>query len=75
MDLAEEGEAVVGANGANTVLIAAMFLNGLRRSIKTIPILNICTPPPDMYNMNACMGNDLAGDMAKSHARLSFSLA
>jgi len=75
MDLAEEGEAVVGANGANAVLIAAMFLNGLRRSIKTIPILNICTPPPDMYNMNACMGNDLAGDMAKSHARLSFSLA
>ena len=57
------------------VLIAATFLNGVKRSIKTIPMLNICTPPPDMYNMNACIGNDFAGDMAKSHARLSFSLA
>jgi hypothetical protein len=75
IDLADEGEAVVGANGANAVLIAAIFLNGVKRSMNTIPILNICTPPPDMYNMNACIGNDLAGDIAKAHARLSFSFA
>lgn len=52
-----------------------MFLNGLSNSIKTIPMLKICTPPPDMYSMNACMGNDLAGAIANSHARLSFKLA
>ena len=55
--------------------IAAMFLNGLRRSMKTMPILNICTPPPDMYNMNACIGSDFAGEIAKSHALLSFRAA
>lgn len=52
-----------------------MFLNGLIRSINTIPMLKICTPPPDMYNMKACMGNDLAGAIAKSHARFSLRLA
>ena len=26
----------------------ARFLNGLERSMKTMPMLNICTPPPDM---------------------------
>ena len=57
------------------VLIAAMFLNGLMRSINTIPMLKICTPPPDIYNMKACIGNDLAGLIAKSHARFSFSFA
>jgi len=72
MDFAE---AVVGANGANAVLIAAMFVNGLIRSMNTIPMLNICTPPPDMYSMKACMGSDLAGLIAKSHARFAFSFA
>jgi hypothetical protein len=48
-------------------------LNGLRRSMNTIPMLNICTPPPDMYSMNACMGSDFAGPVAKSSARLSLS--
>jgi hypothetical protein len=38
-------------------------------------MLNICTPPPDMYNMNACIGSDFAGEMARSHARFSFSWA
>jgi hypothetical protein len=37
-----------------------------------MPMLKICTPPPDMYSMNACMGNDLTGEMAKSQAFLVF---
>lgn len=65
--------AVVGANGANAAFIPAIFLKGERRSMNTIPMLKICTPPPDMYNMNACIGRDLAGEMARSQARLSFS--
>lgn len=40
-------------------------------SMNTIPMLNICTPPPDIYNMNACMGSCFAGLVAKSHARFS----
>lgn len=38
-----------------------------------MPMLKIWTPPPDMYSMNACMGSDFAGEMAKSQARLSFN--
>jgi hypothetical protein len=38
----------------------------------TMPMLKICTPPPDMYSMNACMGKDFMGEMAKSHAFLVF---
>jgi hypothetical protein len=30
------------------LLIVETALNGLLRSMKTIPILNICIPPPDM---------------------------
>jgi hypothetical protein len=41
------------------------------RSMTTIPMLNICTPPPDMYSMNACIGSDFAGAVAKSSARFS----
>lgn len=63
----------VGANGANAACIPAIFLKGERRSMNTIPRLKICTPPPDMYNMNACIGRDFAGEMARSQARLSFS--
>lgn len=37
-----------GAKGANAAFIPAIFLKGVRSSIKTIPMLNICTPPPDM---------------------------
>jgi len=37
-----------------------------------MPMLKICTPPPDMYSMNACMGKDLTGEMAKSQAFLVF---
>jgi hypothetical protein len=48
------------------------FLNGESRSIATMPVLKICTPPPDMYSMNACMGSDLSGEMAKSQAFLVF---
>ena len=48
------------------------FLNGESRSIATMPMLKICTPPPDMYSMNACMGRDLTGEMAKSQAFLVF---
>lgn len=55
------------------VFMAERFLNGESKSIATMPMLKICTPPPDMYNMNACMGSDLAGEMAKSHARFCFS--
>lgn len=64
-DLGEDGD---GANGANAVLIAATFLNGLNSNMNTIPMLKICTPPPDMYSMKACIGRDLAGDIARSHA-------
>ena len=54
------------------VLIAATFLNGLNISMNTIPMLKIWTPPPDMYSMNACIGRDLAGEMARSHALFCF---
>jgi len=64
-------EAVEGANCAKASLIPAIFLNGERRSMNTIPMLNICTPLPDMYNMKACMGRDLAGPTANSQARLA----
>lgn len=30
------------------VFMVARFLNGLLRSMKTMPMLKICTPPPDM---------------------------
>lgn len=55
------------------VLIAARFLKGLESSMNTIPMLKICTPPPDMYSMNACIGRDLAGENARSHARFDLS--
>ena len=48
------------------------FLNGESRSMATMPMLKICTPPPDMYSMNACMGKDLTGEIAKSQAFLVF---
>ena len=57
------------------VLIPAKFLKGLDNNINTIPMLNICTPPPDMYNINACIGRLLAGEIAISHARFSFNAA
>lgn len=60
----------VGANGANAAFMPAIFLNGESRSMNTMPMLKICTPPPDMYSMNACMGRDFAGESARSHARL-----
>ena len=56
-------------------LIDARFLNGWNRSINTMPMLKICTPPPDMYNIKACIGRDFAGETARSHARFSFSAA
>lgn len=68
-DLGEEDD---GAKGANAALIAATFLNGLNISMNTIPMLKIWTPPPDMYSMNACIGRDLAGEMARSHALFCF---
>lgn len=40
-------------------------------NIKTIPMLKICTPPPDMYSIKACIGNDLAGPVENSHARFT----
>ena len=40
-----------------------------------MPMLKICTPPPDMYSMNACMGRDFAGATARSHARFSLSFS
>ena len=43
-----------------SVFIPAMFLNSVRNAMRTIPMLNICTPPPDMYNMNAYMGRAFA---------------
>lgn len=55
------------------LLIDARFLNGLERSMNTMPMLNIWTPPPDIYSMKACIGRDLAGATAKSHARLAFN--
>ena len=47
----------------------APFLNGVRRSIKTMPMLKTCTPPPDMYSITACIGSCLTGLMARSQAR------
>lgn len=38
----------IGAKGAKAEFMAAKFLNGLERSMNTIPILNTWTPPPDM---------------------------
>ena len=57
------------------VFIPATFLNGLNINMNTIPMLKICTPPPDMYSMNPCIGRDLAGEMARSHALFSFRAA
>ena len=37
-----------------------------------MPMLKICTPPPDMYSMNACIGSDLSGEMANSQAFFVF---
>lgn len=48
-------------------------MKGEIKSIATMPMLKICTPPPDMYNINACIGRDLSGEMAKSQAFFSFS--
>ena len=50
----------------------ASALNGENSNIATMPMLNIWTPPPDMYSMKNCIGSCLAGAMAKSHARLAF---
>jgi len=47
-------------------------LNGEDSSINTMPMLNIWTPPPDIYNIKACIGSDLAGEKARSQARFSF---
>jgi len=55
------------------VLTVDRFLNGESKSMATMPMLKICTPPPDMYSMNACIGNDLTGEMANSHAFFFFS--
>ena len=51
----------------------ASALNGENNNIATMPMLNIWTPPPDMYSMKNCIGSCLAGAMAKSHARLALS--
>jgi hypothetical protein len=48
------------------------FLKGESKSIATMPMLKICTPPPDMYSMNACIGSDLTGEMANSQAFFVF---
>lgn len=40
-----------------------------------MPMLKICTPPPDMYSMKACMGKDLTGEIAKSQAFLVFKFS
>ena len=55
------------------VLTVDRFLNGESKSMATMPMLKICTPPPDMYSMNACIGNDLTGEIANSHAFFFFS--
>ena len=52
--------------------IPTIFLNGDNNNINTMPMLKICTPPPDMYSMNACIGKDFAGPIAASQARFSF---
>jgi hypothetical protein len=48
------------------------FLKGESKSIATMPMLKICTPPPDMYSMNACIGSDLSGEIANSQAFFVF---
>jgi len=64
----------MGATRRNApVLTVDRFLNGESKSMATMPMLKICTPPPDMYSMNACIGNDLTGEMANSHAFFFFS--
>lgn len=55
--------------------IPARFLNGEKRSMNTIPMLKICTPPPDMYNMKNCIGSCFAGEIERSQARFSFNEA
>ena len=54
------------------VFIEAKFLNGVKSNMKTMPMLKTWTPPPDIYNMNACIGKDFAGEIARSQARFSF---
>lgn len=71
-----ENIAIMSEDGLDVpLLIPARFLKGLDSSMNTIPMLKICTPPPDMYNMNACIGRLFAGEIAMSHARFSFSAA
>ena len=48
------------------------FLKGESKSIATMPMLKICTPPPDMYSINACIGSDLSGETANSQAFFVF---
>ena len=69
----ENGRAEEGERRYTLELMDARFLNGLERSMNTMPMLKICTPPPDMYSMNACMGRDFAGENARSQARFVFS--
>ena len=40
--------AVEGANAANAAFMPAMFLMGERSNMRTMPMLKIWTPPPDM---------------------------
>lgn len=56
-------------------MIVPNALIGLISSMARMPMLNICTPPPDMYSINAFMGSDLPGVIAISQARFCFSLA
>jgi len=55
------------------LLMLAIALTGLINSMTRMPRLKTWTPPPDMYSMKAFMGNDFAGEMARSQARLSLS--
>lgn len=52
-------------------LMLATALKGFISNMTRMPMLNICRLFPDMYNMKAFMGKDLAGDIAMSHARFS----
>jgi len=66
---------LAGAKGLKAEFMVVRFLTGVRSNMKTMPILKICTPPPDIYNIKACIGSDFAGESAKSHAFLSFILS
>lgn len=54
--------------GLKTLFTPNMALLEFHNNMTVIIILKICTEFPDIHNMNACIGMDLAGARATSQA-------